>query len=145
MNNDTLHSYLEAAIQKLKSLITFTQDDIEDIKQAKHEAVFERATQKVGVIKEFETSKGLIDREILSLTQQYPHLKLADILDAKSDNLLGNMRKTLEELKAINTHYARLAFAVGEFYTSMADKLIPREKADYKSKVEQSKLLKINA
>ena len=55
------------------------------------------------------------------------------------------MRKTLEELKSINTHYARMVFAVSEFYTSIADRLIPREKADYKSRVEQSQLLRIQA
>lgn len=145
MNTDTLHTYLEQAIDKLKSLIVFTQDDIEDIKGAKHESVFERSNRKVFVIKEFEDSKSLIDTEILKLTQQYPHLKLVDILDEKADKLLGILRNTLEELKAINTHYARIVFAVSEFYTSMADKLIPREKADYKSKVEHSNLLSIQA
>lgn len=140
---ETLHAYLNDAIGKLQSLITYTQSDIEDVKLANHEVVFERGTLKVATIREFELAKNMIDQEMLHLTQQYPHLKLTEILDEKANTLLGDMRKTLEELKQINTHYARMVFAVSEFYTSIADRLIPREKADYKSRVEQSQLLRV--
>lgn len=142
---ELLHSYLQDAINKLQSLITYTREDIEDIQQAKHESVFERSNLKVFAIKEFELSKGMIDKEILALTQKNPHLKMAEVLDEKASLLLSDMRSTLEELKSINTHYARMAFAVSEFYTSIADRLIPREKADYKSRVEKSQLLKVQA
>ena len=94
-------------------------------------------------LKQFEVAKGMIDSEILALSKKHPHLKLAEILDEKASNLLAKMRKTLEDLKSINTHYARMAFAVSEFYSSIADRLIPREKADYKSQVKQSQLLRI--
>ena len=145
IQTDMLHAYLEDAIIKLNSLISYTKDDIEDIKEAKHEVLFERSGTKVGIIKEFEMSKSMIDKEILSLSQANPHLKLQEILDPKADNLLQDMRSALEELKSLNTHYARMVFAVSEFYNSMADKLIPREKADYKSRVEQSQILRVEA
>lgn len=145
IQTDLLHEYLENAISKLHLLITFTQEDIEDIKQAKHDSIFSRNNDKVCIIKEFEIAKNMIDKEMLTLTQNNPHLSLTDILDEKSNLLLSNMRKTLENLKKINTHYARMVFAVSEFYTSITDKLIPREKADYKSRVEQSQLLKVQA
>ncbi len=145
IQTDLLHEHLENAISKLHLLITFTQEDIEDIKQAKHDSIFSRNNDKVCIIKEFEIAKNMIDKEMLTLTQNNPHLSLTDILDEKSNLLLSNMRKTLENLKKINTHYARMAFAVSEFYTSITDKLIPREKADYKSRVEQSQLLKVQA
>ncbi|RDU61739.1 hypothetical protein CQA44_08110 [Helicobacter sp. MIT 14-3879] len=143
IQTDSLHTYLQEAIDMLQSLINFTKEDIEDIKIANHEIIFNRSHTKVTAIKEFEFAKGKIDREILQLTQQYPHLKIAEILDEKADRLLTEMRKALEELKSLNTHYAHIAFAVSEFYTSIADRLIPREKADYKSRAEQSQLLKI--
>lgn len=142
---DLLYRHLQEAITKLQKLISFTQQDIEDIKVANHEVIFERSREKIHIIKEFETSKGMIDKEIRCLTQTHPHLKIAQILDKKADSLLADMRKKLEELKSLNTHYARMVFAVSEFYTSIADKLIPREKADYKSQTEQSRLLKIQA
>lgn len=142
---ETLHAYLNEAISKLQTLISYTQHDIEDVKVANHEMVFERGVLKASTIREFELSKSMIDQEMLQLTQKYPHLKLTEILDEKANTLLGDMRKTLEELKQINTHYARMVFAVSEFYTSIADKLIPREKADYKSRVEQSQLLRVQA
>lgn len=145
IQTDLLHEHLENAISKLHLLITFTQEDIEDIKQAKHDSIFSRNNDKVCIIKEFEIAKNMIDKEMLTLTQNNPHLSLTDILDEKSNLLLSNMRKTLENLKKINTHYARMVFAVSEFYTSITDKLIPREKADYKSRVEQSQLLKAQA
>ncbi len=142
---ESLHTYLQNAISKLQLLIEYTENDIEDIKLANHDAIFNRGMLKVSTIKEFEVAKNTIDCEMLRLTKDNPHLKLADILDEEANNLLSNMRKILEELKGINTHYARMVFAVSEFYTSIADKLIPREKADYKSRVEQSQLLRIQA
>ncbi len=143
IQTEALHAYLHNAIEKLQTLITYTQSDIEDVKSANHEVVFERGALKASTIREFELAKNMIDQEMLQLTQKHPHLKLTDILDEKANTLLADMRKTLEELKGINTHYARMVFAVSEFYTSIADRLIPREKADYKSRVEQSQLLKV--
>lgn len=145
IQTETLHKYLKEAIGKLQTLISYTKNDIEDVKIANHDIVFERGIMKASVIREFELSKNMIDKEMLQLTQKYPHLKLTDILDEKANKLLSDMRKTLEELKQINTHYARMVFAVSEFYNSIADKLIPREKADYKSRVEQSQLLRVQA
>ena len=145
IQTETLHTYLNDAIGKLQTLISYTKSDIEDVKAANHEVVFERGSLKASTIREFELSKIMIDQEMLQLTQKYPHLELTEILDEKANTLLGDMRKTLEELKQINTHYARMVFAVSEFYTSIADKLIPREKADYKSRVEQSQLLRVQA
>lgn len=140
---DSLHTYLKEAINILQSLIKFTQEDIDDIKIANHEVIFNRCNTKAVAIKEFEYAKIKIDKEIVDLTKKHPHLKITQILDEKADSLLADMRKALEELKSINRHYAHIAFAVSEFYTSIADRLIPREKADYSSRAEQSKLLKI--
>lgn len=145
IQTEALHIYLNDAIGKLQTLISYTKNDIEDVKVANHEVVFERGVLKASTIREFELSKNMIDGEMLRLTQEYPHLKLTEILDEKANTLLNDMRKTLEELKQINTHYARMVFAVSEFYTSIADRLIPREKADYKSRVEQSQLLRVQA
>lgn len=145
IQTEALHIYLNDAIGKLQTLISYTKNDIEDVKVANHEVVFERGVLKTSTIREFELSKNMIDGEMLRLTQEYPHLKLTEILDEKANTLLNDMRKTLEELKQINTHYARMVFAVSEFYTSIADRLIPREKADYKSRVEQSQLLRVQA
>ena len=142
---ELLHEYLQDAILKLQTLIHYTNEDIEDIKLAKHEKIFDRGNLKVSTIKEFEIAKNMIDKEMVNLTQKSPHLKLTQILDERANELLSDMRKSLEYLKSINTHYARMAFAVSEFYTSLTDRLIPREKADYKSRVEQSQLLKIQA
>ena len=99
IQTDLLHEHLENAISKLHLLITFTQEDIEDIKQAKHDSIFSRNNDKVCIIKEFEIAKNMIDKEMLTLTQNNPHLSLTDILDEKSNLLLSNMRKTLENLK----------------------------------------------
>ncbi|STQ87134.1 Uncharacterised protein [Helicobacter muridarum] len=143
IQTDSLHIYLQEAINILNSLIKFTQEDIDDIKVANHEVIFNRCNTKAVAIKEFEYAKSRIDKEIIDLTKKHPHLNIAQILDEKADLLLADMRKALEELKSINRHYAHIAFALSEFYTSIADRLIPREKADYKSRAEQSQLLKI--
>ena len=74
IQTDLLHEHLENAISKLHLLITFTQEDIEDIKQAKHDSIFSRNNDKVCIIKEFEIAKNMIDKEIL-LTQLINRIK----------------------------------------------------------------------
>ena len=144
IQTEALHAYLQEAVDLLRSLISFTKEDIEDIKLAHHEVIFDRCNTKSVAVREFEYARGRIDQEIVRLSQQYPHLKISDILDEKADALLADMRKLLEELKAINRHYAHIAFAVSEFYTSAANMLIPRVKSDYKGSATQSQLLRIH-
>lgn len=141
-----LHNYLRGAVSDLKSLIELTTLDVEDIKVANHENIFGRNSKKQELIKTFEAKKNLIDQEMLSLKNQFPDKTLSDLIDNEAGELLNEMKKNLQELKNLNTSYARIVFAVSEFYNSLIQKIIPHEMSDYKgSKTPQSNFLKVQA
>lgn len=140
-----LHTYINGAISDLKTLIELTKLDNADIQIANHQAIFDRIQQKDELVKEFETKKSLLHREMLILCDKNPHKTLKEILDEKASNLLDDMRNTLEELKILNTNYARSAFAVSEFYNSLIQRVIPHENDGYEHHRPQSHLLKTQA
>ncbi|PAF42239.1 hypothetical protein [Helicobacter sp. 11S03491-1] len=141
-----LHNYLRGAVSDLRLLIELTQADIEDIKVAQNDSIFERNYTKQELIKSFETKKNLIDQEMLGLKNEFPHKILNDLIDEEASRLLGEMKRNLQDLKALNANYARIVFAVSEFYSSLIQKIIPHEICDYKgNKTPQSSFLKIQA
>lgn len=141
-----LHNYLRGAVSDLRSLIELTTLDVEDIRVANHENIFGRNSKKQELIKTFEAKKNLIDQEMLSLKNQFPDKTLSDLIDDEAGELLNEMKKNLQELKNLNTSYARIVFAVSEFYNSLIQKIIPHEMSDYKgNKTPQSNFLKVQA
>lgn len=141
-----LHNYLRGAVSDLRSLIELTTLDVEDIRVANHENIFGRNGKKQELIKTFEAKKNLIDQEMLSLKNQFPDKTLSDLIDDEAGELLNEMKKNLQELKNLNTSYARIVFAVSEFYNSLIQKIIPHEMSDYKgNKTPQSNFLKVQA
>ncbi|PAF50177.1 hypothetical protein BKH43_05400 [Helicobacter sp. 13S00401-1] len=140
-----LKNYLEGAIKDLQNLISYTYEDIEDIKVANNHSIFERNIIKSSLIKEFETKKSLIDDQMVLLMQTNPDKPLSELITPEISTLLVSMRQNLEALKDINTRYARMVFAVSEFYTSLVEQLFPKEKADYKGSMVQSSLLSLQA
>ena len=103
-----LIQYLQGAIQDLQTLISYTKLDIEAIKQAEHNEIFERNIQKDMLIKEFETKKSLIDQEIRVIKEKQPHKDIQEILDQEVIDLFGDMRNILSELKQVNSDYAHV-------------------------------------
>ncbi|PAF49967.1 hypothetical protein BKH41_01325 [Helicobacter sp. 12S02232-10] len=141
-----LHNYLKGAVFDLDSLIELTQADINDIKIANHENIFQRNFKKQELIKSFENKKNLIDQEIIRLKNKFPDKSLGELMDEQSSELLGEMKKNLQDLKELNASYARIVFAVSEFYSSLIQKIIPHEICDYKgNRTPESSFLKIQA
>lgn len=139
-----LHKYLRGAIDDLEELIRLTQVDIDDIKQAKHEIIFERNTQKQPLMVAFENKKNMAQQEIVNLKNQEPHKSLSELLDDDANMLLGLMREKLQTLKELNTSYARMVFAVSEFYSSLMRRIVPHEVTGYGGpKTAQSTFLRI--
>ncbi|MCE3037863.1 hypothetical protein [Helicobacter anatolicus] len=141
-----LQKYLKGAIGDLDALIELTRVDIEEIKQAKHESVFDRNLKKQPLMVSFENKKNMAQQEIINLKNQAPHKPLSELLDEETSTLLGLMREKLQVLKEVNTNYARMVFAVSEFYTSLMSRIVPHEITGYGSpKTAQSTFLKIEA
>lgn len=126
-----LIQYLQGAIQDLHTLISYTQLDIQAIKRADHDEIFTRNIQKDALIKEFEIKRSLLDQEVRTLMEKDPHKNMAEVIGQEAVDLFGVMRESLNELKRINSDYARMVFAVSEFFTSLMDRLIPKDLPAY--------------
>ncbi|ANV98533.1 hypothetical protein BBW65_06875 [Helicobacter enhydrae] len=126
-----LYQYLQDAISKIEHLIALTQEDIQDLSQARNDAIFKRVSIKDALVKSFEDAKGQIDREMLRLRNQNPEKSLADLLDSEVRDLLEVMKEKLRILKDINSGYAKSVYAVNEFYTSLLRKIVPHESSGY--------------
>ncbi|WP_201353120.1 hypothetical protein [Hydrogenimonas urashimensis] len=129
-----LNHYLDKAAEDLQSLIDLTQMDIEDIKAARHDAMFERIKTKEHTLVTFENRKALIDNEISNLVKAHPDSEMEDLLDATIRQKLSVLREKLEELQALNRYYARFVITVGEFYNTLYEEMLPVEKDGYTGK-----------
>lgn len=126
-----LVQYLQGAIADLDTLISYTELDIQAIKRADHDEIFERNLKKDALIKEFETKKDLINQEVQILAKEYPQKTTQELIGQESGVLFETMREKLTKLKQINSDYARMVFAVSEFFTSLMNTLIPKDTPAY--------------
>ena len=136
--------YLNEANTTLRELIDITDRDISDIKEAKHELLFERTKIKEELVKNFENKKAIIDNEIVTMSKNSPDSSLEELLLPEQQELLGVMKDNLEELKKVNKRFASLVISVSEFYDSLLSKIIPREATGYtKDRSRHSNFLQI--
>jgi FKBP-type peptidyl-prolyl cis-trans isomerase (trigger factor) len=126
-----LKHYLEKAIEDLETLSELTQQDIEDIKAARHNAMFERIKTKEHTLLTFENRKSLIDHEIANIIKANPDSDMETLLDDEIKHYLATMRDKLERLQEINRRYARFVITVGEFYNTLYEEMLPVEKEGY--------------
>ncbi|MDX1809886.1 MAG: hypothetical protein R3331_10130 [Sulfurospirillaceae bacterium] len=124
--------YLTSSINDIDNLIELTKKDIEDIKEANHELVFERTKIKNDLVKAFENKKSLLDNELIKLVSENENSSLDAILNDEQKELLNNMKTKLTQLKEVNKEYAKFVVIVSEFYNTLLDKIFPRELEGYK-------------
>lgn len=129
-----LTHYLDKAAEDLQTLIDLTQKDIDDIKAARHQALFERIKAKEHALVTFENRKALIDNEIGNLIKAHPDSEMEDLLDEEVQRKLSVLREKLEELQALNRYYARFVITIGEFYNTLYEEMLPVEKDGYTGK-----------
>lgn len=122
-----LQTHIKDSIADVQALIAITKEDIEDIKQAKHEAIFARMKPKEDLIDAFFHKKELAKEIIQGLVEQRPGVEVRELVGPEAVALFDTLNTHLFELKEANLHFARLSAAVGEFYRSMLDKIIPSE------------------
>lgn len=126
-----LSHYLKCALNDLDALISMTNEDIVDIKEAKHEVLFERSKEKEKAVASFENYKQQIDTEISALMQQNPSTDLSALLNDEQHAQLDALKEKLLKLKQANKRYAKLTLAVSEFFSSLLDRVIPTEMQGY--------------
>ena len=126
-----LSHHLQNALNDLRDIIKITESDIEDIKNAQHDAQFDRLTLKDEKLKSFETKKAIIDHEISSLIATNPDKQLPDLLNEEQHQLLDELKVELNNLRTVNKHYAKLVLVVSNLYNTFLERLIPTEMQGY--------------
>ena len=126
-----LSHHLKSALSDLKDIITITESDIADIKEAKNDTQFERLSLKEEKIKSFESKKAMIDHEISSLMTSSPNKDLPELLDQEQHSALGELKIELSKLREVNKHYAKLVLTVSNLYNTFLERLVPTEMQGY--------------
>jgi len=126
-----LSHYLKSSIEDIENLIELTQKDITDIKEAKHEVIFNRTKIKNDLIKSFENKKSMLDNELIKLVKNSNNKPLEKILNESEQEMLELMKDKLSILKLKNKEYARFVVTISEFYNSLLDSVFPREMEGY--------------
>ncbi len=138
--------YLKSSIEDVESLIGLTQKDIEDIKKANHELVFERTKIKNDLLKSFENKKSLLDNELIKLVKDKKESDLEEVLEDEERDLLNDMKIKLNRLKDLNKQYAKFVVIISEFYNTLLDKVFPCEMEGYhKTHHKPASILKVRA
>ncbi len=127
-----LSHHLQGALKDLKDLIQITNSDIEDIKNAKNDAQFNRLLIKEEKLKSFENKKAMIDHEISSLMTKNPEKDLPQLLNEDQHASLGELKVELSNLREVNKHYAKLVLVVSNLYNTFLERLVPTEMQGYK-------------
>lgn len=126
-----LSHHLQGALTDLRDIISITEADIADIKEAKNDPQFDRLPLKEEKIKSFESKKAMIDHEISSLMSASPQKDLPDLLNEEQHKALGELKEELSRLREVNKHYARLVLTVSNLYNSFLERLVPTEMQGY--------------
>ncbi len=138
--------YLNSVVKNIDDLIRLTKDDIEDIKNAKNESIYNRTKIKDEIIGIFENNKALLDNELVKLIENAQEKELSDILSEEEKQTLDLLKLRLKELQKLNKEYAKFVVVVNEFYSSLFDRIFPTEMDDYKKINPRSfSLLKVTA
>ncbi|MFA5215898.1 hypothetical protein [Sulfuricurvum sp.] len=137
---------LQSAIKDLDTLISLSQEDIEDIREANHNPQFERLSIKEEKIKSFEHKKAMIDHEISKLMTSNPAKPLSELLDSEQHQQLDSLKAHLSSLREVNQHYAKMVLSVGSFYNTLLERIVPTHMQGYQKVASgEASLLEIRA
>jgi len=115
---------LQSIIEVLNKFIEVTQLDIEDIKEAKHEILFTRNSQKEALLKEFNHYKSLIDNELLNRSQTRA---MDNLLNNTESEALDVFKEKLSEFGELHRKFSKMVFTVSNFYTNLVHKVTQSE------------------
>ncbi len=116
-----LKKHLDEVNAILDKLIALTEEDLENIKIAKHETVASNVEKKNELIAEFVSAKKRLDLSLLELSSSAK--ELSEMLDEEDKKKLDTLKKNLQILHSKNKEYARLVLIVKDFFDSLIDKM----------------------
>ena len=126
-----LSHHLQGALRDLRDLVSITESDIADIKEAKNDQQFDRLSLKEEKLKGFESKKAMIDHEISKLMTIQPEKDLPELLNQEQHEALDELKTELANLRDVNKKYAKLVLTVSNLYNSFLEKLVPTEMQGY--------------
>ncbi|HEB7716096.1 TPA: flagellar protein FlgN [Campylobacter coli] len=106
----------------LTKLIELTQEDIENIKIAKHETVASSVEEKNKLIAEFSAAKKRLDSALVELNNSSTK-GLSELLDEEDKQKLDLLKKNLQTLHAANKEYAKFVLIVKDFLDGLVNKM----------------------
>ncbi|EDO8877951.1 flagellar protein FlgN [Campylobacter coli] len=106
----------------LTKLIELTQEDIENIKIAKHDTVASSVEEKNKLIAEFSTAKKRLDSALVELNNSSTK-GLSELLDEEDKQKLDELKKNLQTLHATNKEYAKFVLIVKDFLDGLINKM----------------------
>lgn len=106
----------------LVKLIALTEEDLENIKIARHESVASSVDEKNRLIVEFVAAKKQLDRSLVELNNNSAK-GLSQALDSGDKERLDVLKKNLQILHRKNKEYAKLVLIVKDFLDGLVDKM----------------------
>ncbi|ARJ55999.1 flagellar export chaperone FlgN [Campylobacter cuniculorum] len=117
-----LKEHLDEVNAILDKLIALTEEDLENIKIAKHESVAPNVEKKNKLITEFVNAKKKLDLSLVQLNNSSTK-GLSEMLDEEDKNKLDILKKNLQTLYTKNKEYAKLVLIVKDFLDGLIDKM----------------------
>ncbi|EHV9617959.1 flagellar protein FlgN [Campylobacter coli] len=106
----------------LTKLIELTQEDIENIKIAKHDTVASSVEEKNKLISEFSAAKKKLDSALVELNNSSTK-GLSALLDEEDKQKLDELKKNLQTLHTTNKEYAKFVLIVKDFLDGLVNKM----------------------
>ena len=124
----------------LIELIKITQEDIINIKEAKHEDVFKNISIKELKAKEFSLLKSEID---MILTNR--NRPIENIFSPEEEKEFERFKELLNEFNEKHKFFAKLSFSVANFYNALIEKIKNKKKITYSKDDIQNPYMKLKA
>jgi len=131
---------LQKANKILNNLIIITQQDIESIKEAKHDTVFANIQTKESLAIEFQNTKNEIDNILSSRNEP-----LEEIFSPEEEKEFEEFKNLLNEFHKKHKFFSKLSFSVTNFYNTLLNKIKGKKQVTYEKDYSPNSHLKIKA
>jgi len=135
-----LTNKLSQIIEVLNKLISLTKEDIELIKNAKHEELFSHIKIKEDLAKEFSTLKSEIDSILVNRNRP-----IEEIFSKEEEILFEEFKIKLNEFYSLHKHFTKLSLVVNNFYTNLLNKIKNKKTLTYDKEYTIDSHLKLKA
>ncbi len=116
-----LKQILISTNNNLDKLIDITKQDIDDIKEANHDVLFERNQIKDKIVQEFISQKNQIDTILLKRSES--GLSLENMLSNEESNLFDEFKLKLQNFHNIHKKFSKMALLVANFYNNLTNRV----------------------